>query len=34
MNSGYGIASDGKGEWNFYNDTATDVVIFGADISL
>ena len=29
--SGYGIALDGKGEWNFGNDSAGDVIIFGVD---
>ena len=29
--SGYGIAFDGKGEWNFGNDFARNVVIFGVN---
>ena len=31
--SGYRIAFGGKGEWNFGNDTARNVIIFGADNS-
>ena len=27
--SGYGIAFDGKGEWDFVNDSARNVIIFG-----
>ena len=29
----YGIAFDGKGMWNFGNDFARNVVIFGVDDS-
>ena len=29
--SGYGIVFDGKGEWNFDNDYARNVIIFGTD---
>ena len=29
--SGYEIALDGKGEWNFGNDSAGDAIIFGVD---
>ena len=29
--SGYGIVFDGKGEWNFDNDYARNVIIFGID---
>ena len=33
--SGYGIAFDGKSEWNFGNDSTRNVVIiFGVDNSL
>ena len=31
MCSGYRIAFDGKGEWSFGNDYATNVIIFGSD---
>ena len=31
VNSGYGIAFEGKGEWNFENGTARNVIIFGVD---
>ena len=31
--SGYGIAFDGNGEWNFGNDFTRNVVIFGVDNS-
>ena len=30
---GYGITFDGKGEWNFPNDSARNVKIFGVDNS-
>ena len=33
VQSGYGIAFDGKGEWNFGNDFARNVIIFRADNS-
>ena len=33
MYSGYGIAFDGAGSWNFGNDNARNVVIFGVDNS-
>ena len=33
MYRGYGIASDGKGKWNFCNYYAKNVVIFGVDNS-
>ena len=33
MHSGYGIASDGKGEWSFGNDFARNVIILGVDNS-
>ena len=29
----YGIAFDGTGEWNFGNDSAKNVIIFGTDNS-
>ena len=32
--SGYGVAFDGKGKWNFGNNSAGNVVIFGAGNSL
>ena len=28
MYSGYGIEFDGKGEWNFRNDLAENIIIF------
>ena len=31
--SGYGIAFDGKSYWNFGNDSARNVVIFGVENS-
>ena len=31
--SGYRIAFDGKGEWNFNNDYARNVIVFGVDNS-
>ena len=31
--SDYGIAFNGKGEWNFGNDFARNVIIFGVDSS-
>ena len=34
MYSGFGIAIDGAGEWNFNNDSARNVIIFGVDNSL
>ena len=33
VNSGYGIAFDGKENWNFGNDFAGNVIIFGVDNS-
>ena len=33
MYSGYGIAFDRKIEWNFDNDFAKNIVIFGVDNS-
>ena len=33
VSSDYGIAFDGKGEWNFGNDFARNVIIFGVDNS-
>ena len=33
VNSGYEIAFDGKGEWNFDNDFARNVITFGGDNS-
>ena len=33
MYGGYSIAFDGKGEWNFGNGSARNVVIFGVDNS-
>ena len=33
MYSGYGIAFDGAGSWNFGNDISRNVVIFGFDNS-
>ena len=33
MHSGYGIVFDGKCRWNFGNDFARNVVIFGFDNS-
>ena len=33
VNSGYGIAFDGNGEWNFGNGYARNVIIFGVDNS-
>ena len=33
VNSGYGIAFDGKGSWSFNNDFAKNVIIFGVDNS-
>ena len=33
MSSDYGIAIDEKGEWNFGNESARIVVIFGVDNS-
>ena len=33
MSSDYGIAIDGKGEWNFGNESARTVVISGIDNS-
>ena len=32
--SGYGITFDSAGSWNFDNDTARNVIIFGVDNSL
>ena len=31
MYNGYRIIFDGKGEWNFGNDSARNVIIFGVD---
>ena len=33
MYKGYGITFDGKGEWNFHNDFARNVITFGVDNS-
>ena len=33
MYSDYGIASDGKNEWSSGNETARNVIVFGADNS-
>ena len=33
MNSGYGVVLDGAGSWNFGNDFAKNLVIFGVDNS-
>ena len=33
MYGGYGIAFDGKKEWNFGNDFARNAIIFGVDNS-
>ena len=33
MFSGYGITLDSAGSWSFNNDTARNVIIFGADNS-
>ena len=33
MYSGYGIVLNGKGEWSFENDYASNVIIFGVDNS-
>ena len=32
--SGYTIAFDGRGEWNFANDSARNVIVFAVDKSL
>ena len=33
MDTGYGIAFDGKGMWSFGNDFTRNVIIFGVDNS-